>query len=469
MSRKSRHSHPTSSKYSNSPNRPRETRASSIFPYSTERPPTNYSQQSWVPQNAPPVPRSRPNVNENPFGGIEEEVEEEMEPRGETPLYQRPDWDGNDDGESDEASTATGSAWSRSSFAGMTTAAPTPGVGGLEGIEEEEEMTPVRRDVPPRAASIVQGRPSSAVQRTPAFEPKKKRDSKSSKRPRSSSTSMRQRFEKHTSQSTIPSVLDLADLTERNLPPDGTIDPDRTTSARRRSSYLPEPTPDLNRGKPPSPDLMTPTAHQRLGRMSVAPVRYTLPARRAGSATPIGRRSPRSNASISVWGTVRRYSAEYGVFLDPALTVTCAILLTMTLQVSSGVSIFVEIPGGAFKVDAASGKEAGLGVKGWCQRGGDTSCKAYSDGDFANENASVTIPGSSVEPGRLAYADADQLQNHAECPGECSARTDMLHLAPCSFPTRHRRPSLLPLLRTLFAVLTPDASASPSLHECGTR
>jgi hypothetical protein len=129
---------PVSSIYPASP--ARASRSSSIFPYSLARPPTSYSQQSWVNPEFPAVTTdtrrvSRPLV-ESPFDGIAEEKEEQLE--GETPLYARSDWD-----ESNRSPVGTGaSTYSRSSYAGLTTALPTSAYRSntLGDIQEEEEF-----------------------------------------------------------------------------------------------------------------------------------------------------------------------------------------------------------------------------------------------------------------------------------------------------------------------------------------
>lgn len=342
-------SHPPPSPDLPSPTNPRDTHASSIFPYSTARPPTNYSDQSWVPPKpAPPVPPRHPSralSNENPFGGIEED-EEELEDSRDTPLYARSDWE-------DEERTATGTAWSRSSYAGMTTGAPKSAFAGLDEIvEEDDEIFEEAQIMPP---AVVPPQEQGLAPRQPP----------------SAGSSMRKRFTGHTDRSTLPSVLDLEHLTATAPAVDPFADPKNTNRARRRTSYLPEPTPDPEAFRA-SPDLLTPAAHQRLGRMSVAPARYTLPAARKDSDTsvPVPKsQSPVLTAPFSGWSKVRRLFQAYRPFVNAELTLISAILLIMSRQNGSGLSNVVAVAAGAFSVDAANGAEVGLGAVGWCERG----------------------------------------------------------------------------------------------------
>jgi hypothetical protein len=151
-------------------------RASSIFPYSTARPPTNYSAQSWVaPRNAPaPTHAHVPLISARPYRGSaasgagraslvsrsdsdsstdssQTSGSEEGDSR-ETPIYARSDW-----GESEYPATATAggggsrrwsagnasrrdsdgwkeekTAWTQSSWVG-------PRTGELHQIREEDE------------------------------------------------------------------------------------------------------------------------------------------------------------------------------------------------------------------------------------------------------------------------------------------------------------------------------------------
>ena len=328
-----------------SPKRDRNAHTSSIFPYSTARPPTNYSAQSWLPQNPqpPPVPTStdsRVPADENPFGGMEEEEEELEDPR-ETPLYARSDWEG--DQETGPIS-GTGTAWSRSSFAGMTTAAPTAAFGGLEEIREvhDEEEELIVED-PAHAGRIL-----------------------SPERP--ISTGMRQRLTGHASEASLPSVIDLEDLKLSSAVANPFADP-VVEPNRRRTSYLPEPTPNLQIERA-SPDFMSPAAHEKLGRMSVAPARYTLPpVQRDVSTNGSGDQASSLSLPVSFGSKAHQYFYTYRPFINTLLSFICVIFLTLAVQTSGTVSTIVIVQPGAFSVDAANGATVGLGAFGWCQRG----------------------------------------------------------------------------------------------------
>lgn len=384
MSRDPHASYPASSTYSKDSHQQetRQTRASSTFIYSAARPPTNFSAQSWAPGQAPPVPQprhSRPPSVDSPFGGIveeedeeEEEEEEELEDNRDTPLYARSDWEG--EGEP-ATETGTGTSWSRSSFAGMTTGAPTSAAFG--GLDEIEASIKNRGKVPgpKQHEEILSSYSSSGPDEA---SPAERGLPQMSERPPSQRTSMQQRFVDHSSHSTLPSVLDLEHLTATATGGNPFADPKPKGQTRRRKSYVPEPTPGLERNKQdsvgergkPAPDLLTPAAHQRLGRMSVAPARYTLPPQREGS-TP-SRSSSEKTPSVATpnsgWNKAFATWIAYRTFANAALSLLSVILVTMTMLSSGELSTFINVPSGAFNVDAANGAEAGLGVLGWCQR-----------------------------------------------------------------------------------------------------
>lgn len=131
-------------------------------------------------------------------------------------------------------------------------------------------------------------------------------------------------------QSTVPFILNLDDLVKNQQPrrrsrmnktsfyqtqphfqsqdpfadsPTDDTPQDDQGLTRHRSPYAAQTTPDLtktyNRGHGPglgsSPKLLTPEAHQKLGRMSVATARYTLPPQR-------NRGKPRDSRSTTVGG-----------------------------------------------------------------------------------------------------------------------------------------------------------------------
>ena len=372
MSRDTRSSYPASSARSPSPPRTPGTHNSSIFPYSTARPPTNYSAQSWLPHDsAPPVPHrhgSRDHAEQNPFGGIQEEEEEdEIDDNRETPLYARPDWEG---GEDELPVTGPSTARSQRTFAGKTDA-PTAAFDELyEGGSELGE-----EDVPPRGKGNELPTEVEALVPSPISQDGQVRSASTD-----TPTSLRKRSG-YTQRSTLPSVVGLEHLTQKTPVVDPFVDPDNTEKPRQRSSHVSEPTPVSERarttGEPPipavqreSPDLMSPAAQERLGRMSVAPARYTLPARGTGSNTSGSskRTSSSSRSKNSAWNRAKRIYFSHRAIISAGLTVICAVLLALTRQISSGVSAIVLVPGRGFSVDAANGARVGLAASGWCQR-----------------------------------------------------------------------------------------------------
>jgi hypothetical protein len=171
--------------------------------------------------------------------------------------------------------------------------------------------------------------------------------------------------------------------------------------------------------------LLTPAAHQRLGRMSVAPARYTLPPSAghghigARGISPGDSASPKSaesnpyappgglrfqqdqmptpsktkkkkkgirilkkglitpamrtqdqgflaNMRVSEFG--RTYMA-YRPFITPALLLTSAMLLTLAMQPGGTLGTFVAVENGGFggKVHDGMMGKVGLGISGWCQ------------------------------------------------------------------------------------------------------
>lgn len=376
--------HPTSPTATND----RSTRASSIFPYSTARPPTNYSEQSWLPpKDAPPVPPRALSLPESPA----------YSPYGdgadETPSYARPDWD-------QERSPATEtSAYSRSSFAGMTTAPPTTAfrLNTLGDIQEEEEdrqsdgtrmsgqngdwgvgglvaspgamtATPARsvfgdhHRVKASDAGVVTRRESdyrlgyvnSPGELTPASRGSNGRDS--------------------ARKSTLPSVLDLEHLTQtRGEDPfaDGATHRrpyEQQTPSHNADGFEHNATPLMGQ----SPKLMSPAAQQRLGRMSVATARYTANRKKQISGLfddGHTRSDGRDLADLPLKGAsgAARFYLTWRIFIAPALCLTAALLVTISLQNNPGtVSRYVSVPSGVFTKSPSGVGEVGLGANGWC-------------------------------------------------------------------------------------------------------
>lgn len=161
--------------------------------------------------------------------------------------------------------------------------------------------------------------------------------------------------------STLPSVLELEHLTKN-------MDPNRKLGSK-----------DVDGSNPfadtTSPRLMSPAAQQRLGRMSVAPARYNSPTTpfkekqsrdvtspRRGSGIKI----PRS-AVIKTTGGLSRFYQTWRPFINPALGLVSALLLTISLQNNPGpMSRYLKVPVGAFAVSPRGVGAVGLGVNGWC-------------------------------------------------------------------------------------------------------
>lgn len=415
------------------------------FQYSTAGPPTLYSeldaawsQPSHIPSRAagsppPPLPTPGPGKHdaippESQFGGTEEADDDDDDD-----LYHRSDWD------EEPKTSATG--WSRSSWAGPTTGGTHlthfPKLGGIK--EDEEWIPPVfdtglnqmmlqRISAPPE--SVGYGRVEYAIDQggvmdspgemTPAVYCD--RDNMPSMvRVKAGPDFENPRYLPMTQRrSTLPSILDLDHLVKKaatptaikaepisesyqtqspfrpqdpfaDSPTDGTPQEGQGLT-RHRSPYAAQPTPDLtkaynrNRGYSPgaSPKLLTPEAHQRLGRMSMATARYTLPPQRnpgRGLRLPFGKsEASKDNDDDSlpphrVLSAPVRFYLTYRVFILPLLTLACALILTMcNTTSSSSLSGFLKIGNGVFQGaqgDTGKGDGVALGVWGWCVQGAD--------------------------------------------------------------------------------------------------
>ncbi|WWD22346.1 hypothetical protein CI109_106837 [Kwoniella shandongensis] len=207
------------------------------------------------------------------------------------------------------------------------------------------------------------------------------------------------------------------------------------------SSYFYSHSPGLGSGpssgnQTDSPKLISPEAQERLGRMSVAPARYSLPPSRkrrmkggkqklgrgfglglGGSSNEEGTPSQTSNDNSkshektaapakrkSLLDRIRsskiaKLHATYLPFLNPLNTLSSALMLTIatTSGGGSGMSEVVKVGKGVFEISrAGEGRDVGLGVGGWCGFANGTSqCEPYSDGDFATSSGTFLIPGHS--------------------------------------------------------------------------
>lgn len=386
----------------------RATRASSLFPYS--RPTTEYSTQSWVPaapilQSRRRPPSNRSSVESSEAGTLE----------GETPLYARSDWDDDED-----PPKTDGSAYSRSSL-GMTTAPLGTGrrANTLGDIQEEEEEYSLTDGSTPRngaawgAGEMVMSPNSigadpltarstlSYLQESPP--PRHKERQRSTGDPwgagdmvnspgemsvpgtatamlptqfgngmimspglmtpytadgthiayRDGSQDAMGKYEDNR-KSTLPSVLDLKHLTKGMKPQQRGEDPFADTN---------------------SPNLMSPNAQQRLGRMSVAPARYMddkqdgPDEKRARGLMSPGEGAGSKIAAVptkTIGGTSRFYQT-WRPFINPTLALASALVLTISLQNNPGpMSRYLKVPAGAFAIAPRGVGDVGLGVNGWC-------------------------------------------------------------------------------------------------------
>ncbi|RXK39138.1 hypothetical protein M231_03643 [Tremella mesenterica] len=173
------------------------------------------------------------------------------------------------------------------------------------------------------------------------------------------------------------------------------LPPNKENEVQWRKSYVAQLTPGAN--------MMTPHQQQRLGRMSVAAPRYSLPPNRPNSGS-VGNKSfgkvLKRNATVTRWrkSKIGRMYLTWREFIIAGSSLICALLLTMGLQVSSmSVGKVVSVPGGAFVKAQGDGTEVALGFYGWCQVGvPNPICEAYSQGDFVNADSSFQIWGDST-------------------------------------------------------------------------
>lgn len=406
---------PPSSLYPASP-AARGSRSSSIFPYSLARPPTNYSQHSWVNPDIPPIPStngqrySRP-PPEIPLGGTEEEDEEQLE--GETPLYARSDWD-----ESNRSTVGTDdSAYSRSSFAGLTTAPPTTAwrANTLGDIREEEEYTAESAEGEGRVVNGGWGYGEDRLMMSPGAMTATPRTNVSGQAqsqthgqwvdngltmspgamtatpqtamygangltmsPGAITPKTQGRYES-VRRSTLPSVVELGHLTGHKQDP--FADPSGTTHRRGYGQQTPvhtvsqSPGAGLSPRAINSPRLLSPGEQQKLGRMSVATARYLdNTSSRAKKAPPFDPYEMSDDVAAlpkrGVTGSLRFYST-WRPFIVAALSLVSALLLTISLQNNPGpVSRYIIVPSRGFSKSPSNVGDIGLGVNGWCPLSG---------------------------------------------------------------------------------------------------
>ncbi|WWC85716.1 uncharacterized protein L201_000582 [Kwoniella dendrophila CBS 6074] len=168
--------------------------------------------------------------------------------------------------------------------------------------------------------------------------------------------------------------------------------------------------------------LIQPKDQIKLGRMSVAPARYTLPPQRKSriinqgaiaSSTGLDKRRDKenikkSNAMVNMMNRLKhssliRFYLIYKPFISCILSLTCALILTVSngLNNDSKIVQLLLIKKDVFDISIAGNTDFALGVWGWCQMKNDhhakePQCGSYGYRDFANDNLSFTIPGNST-------------------------------------------------------------------------
>ncbi|KAK6905109.1 hypothetical protein I204_07903 [Kwoniella mangroviensis CBS 8886] len=191
----------------------------------------------------------------------------------------------------------------------------------------------------------------------------------------------------------------------------------------QRVPYSKSVTPDIHKQQT---RLIGPKDQNKLGRMSVAPARYTLPPLRksrldTGSSDPStypdstnphpkskSTKSPslssiRQRTSISSHlqhSPLVKFYMTYRPFISPILSLICALVLTVTHSINSDSPIgnFLLVYKEVFDISRAGGTDVALGAWGWCQiktGGPDPQCQGYSFRDFGNDILTFTIPGNS--------------------------------------------------------------------------
>lgn len=118
--------------------------------------------------------------------------------------------------------------------------------------------------------------------------------------------------------------------------------------------------------------LMTPEAQQRLGRMSVAPARYSLSGDSLGPSLGQDRRKPDHMHQVddqSFWAKpFGKGLLTYRPHLNALASILAACLLTVCLTGYKGLGGLIEIKSGGFGyMRSESGAGASLGISGWCE------------------------------------------------------------------------------------------------------
>ncbi|ORY25171.1 hypothetical protein BCR39DRAFT_561202 [Naematelia encephala] len=428
------------------------SRASSVFPYSLAREPSGYSAQPWLPPPPPlpqqpsrqqqpqhqhqqqrqqhqirpqqPVPTTRYPHKEidNPFDhpndeGYESEerdegfIAKERQER-ETPLYARSDWGDNDN----PTGTAFESTWSQSSYGGgMTAPLPTSGktrLGyvpqgererqvGLESetifgddhvaLREQEENKEGYNLEYDETGQMTQTAPLTSANGPTDPRYRTLRDSLIAS-PLPGQTRQRSTFHAQPTPGVWDHHKDESTWNQNQHPHGGEHPYGVNTFSDPHVIQQSQSQSQSSGGGIGSTNIMIPEEHERLGRMSVAPARYSLPPPpRPRSQSPNS--NPDSNNTWRNNTVIQKYMA-YRLFIIPALCLTGALISTLTLQTAQGgISAMMYVPEGAFEVDAAGGV-AQLGLWGWCGSGTTSKCRGYMLGDFATSNNTYSIPGS---------------------------------------------------------------------------
>ena len=371
--------------------RKRQTTASSLFPYSTVRPPSNFSIHSLVEHPLPPLRHGS-----NPFDKGEQS-DPETPYTGETPLYARSDWDAES-----RTIVQSPSAYSRSSYAGLTTAPPTSARtrhNTLRDIQEEDESESSEQastvssdgstELPYTArdeegkgwgagelvmspemlsASHSEGRAgrreSSGSWLTPTTgaspqadlekgHGEEKKTDPFADQTEDDKTKKQERRETKSRKSSLPSVLELEHLTGKST--------GKHDSFPRRGSRTP------TQARSGGLDLMTPAAHQRLGRMSVAPARYgehleaedKSPGQEDSNHTPLTK-------VIKTTGVLRFYQTWRPFIVPPLLLISALLLTIASLNNPGPVSQFIISPTEIFSNPPKGLVNVTFGISGWC-------------------------------------------------------------------------------------------------------
>jgi hypothetical protein len=338
--------------------RHRTTRNSPVLPDSAARPPTNYSQQSWLPSPSTRIARFRgiPDPNRVKSEQPKKIAESVYGDDGrETPIYARSDYDAEDR----QHEQPTGTAWSRSTFVGLYTGVgPTTGFTNvLEGINEDEEARPIH----------------TASHLSAAMYPRQEQNQPQPRHSRFGSLG-------RSTRSTLPSILDLEHLAtikpSINKAGDPFADPSNGTT-RIRKSYTAQhaPNPEAERparsmpsSSPQDLQILSPSARSRLGRMSQGQPLVSGPFKSISnsgeSPLMVGLGLPKTR-----WNQVKRAYLAYRPFINAGLSLICALSLTIGLQNGTAVSRLVVVKKGGFMISAAAANDVGLGVSGWCALG----------------------------------------------------------------------------------------------------